>query len=829
MKVSVNWLKEYVGFELPAVDELVERIGVKLGAVEEVIDVGAKYEGAVVVKVVECSKLENSDHLNLCFVDDGGVVKDVGRRDDGLVQVVCGAPNVTAGVYVVWLPPGVTVPSTHDTAEPFVLVARELRGAISNGMLASPKELAIGDSHEGLLLLNDKDAVPGTSFAEAYQLNDQIIEIENKMFTHRPDCFGQLGVAREVAGILGQEFTSPDWYKAPVQVEAGDGLQLTVKNELPDEVPRFMAVALKNATIGPSPVWLQTHLSRAGVRPINNVVDITNYMMLLTSQPLHAYDYDKVAALTEADGAALVVRYPFAGEKIELLNGKTITPRDKAIMIATDLHAVGLGGVMGGGNTEVDENTKNIILECATFNMYSIRRTSMTHGLFTDAVTRNNKGQSPLQNAAVVGQTVELLRQLAQAEPASPAIDENNAITKQPSVTVAASFVNKRLGFELSASDIAKLLTNVEFKVDIDNDNLTVHTPFWRTDIEIKEDVVEEVGRLYGFDKLPLVLPARDIAPTPQDPLLQQKTLIRNSLAKAGANEVLTYSFVHGDLLDKVGQQPDQAFKLSNALSPDLQYYRLSALPSLLDKVHANIKAGYDEFALFELSKAHGVEHKNSEGLPLEFEDLDFVYASKNDQPGAAFYRARRFLDALASDLHLRLQYEPISENPQDPVADPYDLHRSARVVVDGQFLGIVGEFKHGVTKSLKLPKYAAGFSVSQRQLLKASLKQGSSYQELPRFPRVEQDICLKVPGSVAYADLATLVEHVLSGQKPAHTRLTTELLDIYKRDDDPEHKQITFRVSLASFEKTMTDTEMTTLLQSLTEEAAKSFGAERI
>ncbi|MDB5170057.1 MAG: hypothetical protein JWN82_453 [Candidatus Saccharibacteria bacterium] len=828
MKVSVNWLREYVSFELPATAELVERIGAQLGAVEEVIDVGTKYVGAVVVKVAECEKLENSDHLNLCFVDDDGVTQNVNRREDGLVQVVCGAPNVKAGLMVVWLPPGVTVPSTYDH-DPFVLEARELRGTVSNGMLASPKELALGDSHEGLLLL-DGDVTPGTSLTEAYKLDDHIIDIENKMFTHRPDCFGQLGVAREVAGIFGQQFTSPKWYATPGAITAGDGLSLTVKNEVSKDVPRFMAVALKNVTIAPSPVWLQTQLSRVGVRPINNVVDVTNYIMLLTGQPLHAYDYDKVAGLSGGDGAAIVVRYPAADEQIELLSGKTIKPRQEAIMIATDKQAIGLGGVMGGGNTEVDQNTKNIIVECASFDMYSIRRTSMAHGLFTDAVTRFNKGQSPLQNPAVLSQAVTMLQELAQAEVAGEVTDDNHAPSEQPSVKVDADFVNQRLGLTLSTTDMATLLSNVEFTVEHDEQSLTAQAPFWRTDIEIREDIVEEVGRLYGFDKLPLELPKRDITPAPQDPLLQQKSKIRGSLAKAGANEVLTYSFVHGNLLDKVGQPRDKAFKLSNALSPDLQYYRFHALPSLLDKVHPNSKAGHDTFALFELSKGHDTTAMNGDA-PAEIEYVDFVYASKTVRADAAFYQARRYLDALAYDLGVSLSYAPITKDLPLPAAAAYDQARSALVSVanGGPLLGIVGEFKPGVTKQLKLPKYCAGFTVDQTELLTASSATTSRYHELPRFPKVEQDICLKVASTVLFGELHGVVTQTLTDNKPENTTFTVSPLDIYQREEDPEHRQITFRVGLASFERTLTDQEMTGLLQRVADKAAETCKAERI
>ncbi len=831
MKVSKNWLQQYVGMTLPDTSALVAAIGAQLGAVEEVVTLTDKYALATIVRVVECSPLPNSDHLNLCFIDDGQQIEGVTRREDGLVQVVCGAPNVAAGVTVVWLPPGATVPSSYDN-EPFVLEARPLRGTVSNGMLASAKELAIGDSHEGLLLLDDQQT-PGTSFATAYELNDDIIDIENKMFTHRPDCFGQLGVAREVAGILGHTFVSPDWYHEAVSMTSGSGLPLTVHNEVPQVVPRFMAVALDAIQLAPSPLWLQTLLSRVGVRPINNVVDVTNYLMLLTGQPLHAYDYDKVAQLTSGDGAQLTARFPKTDETLTLLNGKTITPRAEAIMIATDGPAIGLGGVMGGGNTEVDSTTTRVILECASFDMYAIRRTSMAHGLFTDAVTRFNKGQSPLQNAAVLAKAVSLLEELASAKVASEVIDDQQLPERPQHVAVDVQFINDRLGLTLSSQDMAQLLINVECPVQINDGQLVVTVPFWRTDLERPEDIVEEVGRLYGFDKLPLVLPQRSITPAPANSLLALKSAIRHSLVRAGANELLTYSFVHGDLLRRAGQNPEQAFKLSNALSPDLQYFRLHGLPSLLDKVHANSKAGYGSFMLFEMSKGHNLLPVNNEAdVPAEIEFLDAVYASRDQQAGAPYYAARRYLDALARDLGLEFDYQVITdEQPKIPVAGSYDLRRSAYVRhrQSGAFIGMVGEFKPSVIKAFKLPAYSAGFSVGVAQLLTATASHITSYQPLPRFPKIEQDICFKVPTDTSFAALDELVWQQLLAAKPEHARQQVQLIDIYQRPDDTEHKQITFRISLASYQKTMTDEEMSGLMQQLTAAAKEQFQAERL
>ncbi len=842
MKISVNWIKEYIDFELPPIDELVTKIGAQIGAVEEVVDVGAKYQGVVVAKVVSCEKHPGADKLSVCLVDDGGVVADVDRNEKGYVQVVCGAPNVREGLLVAWIPPKTIVPSTYDTSDPFTLEARELRGVVSNGMIASGKELAINEDHTGILEI-DQDTQPGQPFAEVYKLNDYIIDIENKMFTHRPDCFGQLGVAREIAGVLRQKFTSPDWYLKPLQdvtERSSKTLPFEVKNDIPALTPRFIAVALADVTVQPSPIWLQSYLSRVGIRPINNIVDITNYVMALTAQPLHAYDYDKVKALDGNDVATLARRHPQEGERLTLLGGKEIEPRKEAILIASATKPIGLGGVMGGADTEVDENTKNIILECANFDMYSIRRTSMAHGLFTDAVTRFNKGQSPLQNRRVAMKAVQLFGELAGAQQASDVIDNvglekpDTRIDMQPNgeVVTGEAFINARLGTELTQQEVMKLLQNVEFGADIKNDMTIFDIPFWRTDIAVPEDVVEEIGRLYGFEKLSLELPHRTATPVQRNTLLEAKANIRNILASGGANEVSTYSFVHGDLLDKMGQDKDQAFQLSNALSPDLQYYRLSLAPSLLEKVHPNIKVGYDEFALFEIGKAHiiGTADRSEPDLPAEFNVASLIYAARTAKTGAAYYVARKYFMQLCAAYHVTktVSLEPLTESDStdawvQQLIAPYEPQRSAVIRTDdGTIWGVVGEYKPSVRKALKLPEYTAGFEVGPFLFIKYAT-QTAAYTPLPKFPKVTQDVTLHVPANITHASVASFVDEFLQAHKPKQTHLTVTAKDIYQKTSEDE-THVTFGISIAHYEKTMRDEEVTKLLDSLKTAAAETY-----
>ena len=828
MKVSLNTIKQYTPVDL-GVEELVEKINRQLGGVEDVTELGKRYEGAVIVRVVKCEDHPNADRLHVCMIDDSGVVPDVERDEHGLVQVVCGAPNVHADMFVVWLPPRAAVPSSFGDKEPFILDARELRGVVSNGMLASAKELAIGESHEGILEIDPHEwkpsgieIKPGTSFARAYGLDDTIIDIENKMFTHRPDLFGQLGVAREIAGIQHQAFTSPEWYKASPSFNSGEGLELTVENEASEVVPRFMAVAVKGVEIKPSPLWLQCELVRLGSKPINNIVDVTNYVMLLTAQPVHAYDYDKVR------GHKLVARMAREGETVKLLNDKTYTLSDADIVIADGEGPVGLAGIMGGGESEVSAETKNLVLEVATFDMYAVRKASMRHGVFTDALTRFNKGQSPLQNDHILSLLLRSVFDVSTGEQASGVFDKTSlSSTGHEQQSVDRVFVNERLGLDLSSEEISGLLRNVEFTAEAEADAVRYTAPFWRTDIELPEDIVEEVGRLYGFDKLPRVLPARSTKPAPRNEKRLLKQAIRESLAKSGANEVLTYTFVHENVLRRAEQNPEEAFRLGNALSPELQYYRLSVLPSLLDKVHANIKTGFNEFALFELGKGHHKQNIGDDGLPTETDLLELVYASRKPRQGAAYYQARRLVEALLRDLGVSAIFEPIPEDIPFAGMAPYDHKRSAFIkTIDGTSLGVVGELKPAARRGFKLPDYTAAATLDIASLL--SLRRGNPYRPLPRFPKVSQDISLKVPAATNFLDLFKLVDDTVRAAGVSSGYALVEPRAIY-RPETEEAKTITFHIEVASENGTLTDKQVGEVLDAVAERAANELHAERI
>lgn len=828
MIISVNWLKQLTDITLP-IDELATLIGARLVEIEAVIDLGVKYKDVVVARVMSSEPLEGSDHLNVVRLDDGGVVTTIERGEDGLVQVVCGAPNMRAGLLVAWLPPGATVPDTYGSESPFVLDARKLRGVMSNGMIASARELDLWDEHEGILEL-DKDLAPGSSFAEGYELNDYLLDIENKSLTHRPDCFGVVGFAREVAAIQGRAFTTPDWLRNEVP-EFGEKFgdmsapTVSIDDQLCD---RYEAVVLGDSDgAAASPLQLQTYLARVGVRPISAVVDVTNYLMLQTGQPLHAFDYDKLVA--EASGEAEIhVRAGRDGEKLVLLDGREIELSDSDIVIAAGEKAVGLAGAMGGASTEIDLSTKNIILESATFNLYNLRATQMRHGIFSEAITRFTKGQPAGLGAPVLAEAVRQMGEYADAKRISDVADIYPGRREPIELRLSVDRVNDVLGSRFSVEEMANILRRVEFSVTTHDREVQITVPYWREDIHIIEDVIEEVGRLSGFDTIEPTLPRRDfraVRPTEFDRFRAQ---VRASLARAGSNEVLTYSFVHGDMLEKAGQLRDDSYRITNSISPDLQYYRQSLSPSLLGAVHANIKKDFDKFALFELNKTHPkYRGLTDEQVPVEQDMVALVVASKKPADGAPYYQAKKLLDYLATSLGMTLRYDTFDNAPDKSTSAPFEPKRSACVVdtKTGMVLGVAGEYKRSVSKVFKLPDYAAGFELDTRALFEAARHVGADYRPVSRYPGTERDLCFQVSTATAYSAVADAVRDAL---QESSLETSCEPVDIYQVPD-ADVKNITLRVKMISHDHTLTGEEASAVVDKIVEHVTREVSAKLI
>ncbi|MCX6728517.1 MAG: phenylalanine--tRNA ligase subunit beta [Candidatus Saccharibacteria bacterium] len=827
MIISLNWLKKFTDIDMP-VDELVKLIGARLVEIENVVDLGEKYKDALIVKIVEAKKLEGSDHLNVTKIDDGGVSQNIERDENGHIQVVCGAPNVRAQQLVVWLPPNSVVPETYGADEPFLLGARKLLGVTSNGMIASARELDLYDEHEGIFEVED-DVRTGTTFASVYELDDFLLDIENKSLTHRPDCFGIVGFAREVAAIVGKPFHTPRWLAdlSPNfgNSESGD-VEINVAIDDPELSSRYMAVVMSEADGNrKSPIIIQTYLARVGVRPISAVVDVTNYLMMLTGQPLHAFDYDKLVAVGGGK-ADIHVRAGLENEELGLLDGKKIKISNEDIVISAGETAVALAGAMGGANTEIDENTKNIVIESATFNLYNLRATQMRHGIFSEAITRFTKGQPADLTAPVLFEASRLMNEWAGAKTVSKVADAYPGKVETPVIHVPQIQINETLGCSLDMLQITDTLINAEFEIDVEAPyRVLVKAPYWRADVHIPEDVIEEVGRLNGFDNITPTLPSRDFTAVEPNSFDVFRSLLRKILVRAGANEVLSYSFVHGNVLEKAGQEVNNSYKIVNSISPDLQYYRQTLTPSLLDLVHPNVKQGFDNFALFEINKAHSKKDGlNDEKVPIESELVSLVVANKNSQGGAPYYLAKKILDYLCESLGVKIRYEPIEKDSDDPITKTFEYRRSARLfdVQSGDIIGVVGEYKNSVIKGFKLPQSVAGFELSSAILFDVYKKLKPDYKPLSRYPSSERDVCFQVNENVTFSQIINSATNALQQEK--YIAVVTPI-DIYEPVDGTT-KNITVRIKLTATDHTLTGEEVNNYVDSISNSVVIKTGA---
>ena len=829
MLISLNALKRYV--KIPdslSTADLMKLIGSRLVEVEGTESLAEKYQNIYVAKVVKCTDIPDT-HLHLCEVDAGSLNQEFGKLENGLIQVVCGAPNVRADLYVVWLAPGAIVPSTFGT-ENFQLSVRKLRGFLSYGMIAGADELGFGTDHKYIAELAPDLAKPGIPITQALDLDDLIIDIENKSLTHRPDTFGLIGFAREVAGILNQPFENPEIFQGDFdfqsQVLAIDNTARVAQTpiiEIQDSVlcPRYSCVVLDENNFKHNIVDNDSLLTREGVflyksglRPISQIVDATNLTMLETGQPLHAFDYDKFIALGGTDTPKIIIRAAKSGEKITLIDDTEVELNSNDIVITSNNVPVALAGAMGGKNTEIDANTKRILIESATFSLYNLRKTQMAHGIFSEAITRFTKGQP------VFG-TIPALRlclsKLGVKEYSKLIFADCLAVVpKQESISITLQDLNQTLGAVFNFEQISKTLKNVGFLVTPSPDKQTINitAPLWRTDIHIKEDIYEEVGRLTGFDNIPKSLPLRSFKGSPKNQLFALKREIRNILSdQLGANELLTYSFVSKALQEKVGENITDSYEIINSISPELQCFRQSLVPSLLEKVYENQKAGYKDFILYEMNQVA----KHSFGL------LD--NQTPRLEPHLAitlegdFYKIKNLCLALGTSLGFDFIFTKYEEQ-EYPYFEP--LH-SVNISLGQNIIGSLGEIKHSVQKSMKLKGLAAlelnlGVLLGVPRVLHVA-------QKVSRFPSVSRDLTIKTPDAISFENLEQAIKCALIQDFLIYT---LEPVSIYRQSEKNTSRNCSFHLRFASTVKTMSADEISAIMKQI-EQNITALGAEII
>jgi len=809
MNISLNWIKQYV--DLPK-DVKPEELGLKLTMatveVEDVENLAASLDNVVIGKIVKLEKHPDADRLRLAEVD-------ISSRK---VKVVCGGINLSEGMLVALALPGAKV-RWHGEGEPIVLEKAKVRGVESEGMICASDEIGLGsmfpakEAGEIVDLSNLKSPV-GIGLAQALNLDDAVYEIDNKSVTNRPDLWGHYGLAREVAAIYDLELKK---YPAK-KIEGSKEIDLKVKVENKEACPRYLAVALSGIKIGPSPEWLQKRLMVIGQKPINNVVDVTNYVMYDLGQPLHAFSAEQIKDKT------IIVRSAREGEKITTLDEVERVLVSDDLVIATKEKAVALAGIMGNANSQIEENSDSIIIESANFNPVTIRKTSSRLGLRTEASIRFEKSLDPNIAELAIQRAVELIKEMIPtATVVSQLVDINNWKEAGKNIVIDFDFINRRIGVDLGRDLIIKILTNLGFGVKSTKKNLKVVVPSWRAtkDINIKEDLIEEITRIYGYDNLIPEMPAVKSEYKEPNLLRNLERQIKDILVlEFSSNEVYNYSFVDKTWLAKIGFTSEH-IELQNPWSENVCLMRRSLAPNLLQNAVDNFRF-CDEVNIFEVGKTFienqsGPQARFNSDVNLPAQDLIVGGVLSGSSAEQVFLRVKGRVEALLDKVQIKPFYD--TQNLAQPWCHP---RQAMRVLAGKEVLGYFAVLHPELNQKLELTQPLAIWELNLNLMLKYA-QDKIKYKALPKYPSVELDLSIIVPEGAVWQDISQLVQAV----EPKIIK-GVSLLDVFKNDKiEIGKKSVTFRVVYQSEERTLKMEEVSTLQKKVIEQLTKAVRAE--
>jgi phenylalanyl-tRNA synthetase beta chain len=784
MFVSYKWLQDYVDLSGVSAKDLAEKItksGIEVEGVE-VLNEGIS--GVVIGYVLECEDHPNSDHLHKCLVDLG---------EKTPVQIICGAPNVAAGQKVAVAKVGAVLPGN------FKIKKAKLRGEESNGMICSLQELGIegklaAKEYSSGIFVFPADVEVGSDALALLNRDDQVLELG--LTPNRADCLSMLGVAYEVAAILGREVKFPETDLQPVQEKASDYIKVTV--EASADNPLYSATVIKNIKIGPSPLWMQTRLMNSGIRPHNNVVDITNYILLEYGQPLHAFDYDRLGS------KEILVRRAKEGETIVTLDDTKRTLTTEHLVITNGQEPVALAGVMGGANSEVGSETTTVLLESAYFTGGVIRKASKDHGLRSEASNRYEKGVDPNRVRAAGERAAYLMAKYAGGEVLTGRVEVDTLTIEPAVISITLEKINRVLGTSISAAEVKDIFEHLQFAVTADQETITVTVPTRRGDIKIEEDLIEEVARLYGYDNIPKTLPVGSTTPGRLTEYQKKRRVVRQYLEGAGLYQAVTYSLTSEEKVSQYALEKREAIRLAMPMSEDRSMLRLSILPQLLEVIKYNSARQNDSLAVYEtgavfLSNGKDVQPEEQEHLASAMTGLWLSHSWQGEKKPVDFFVIKGVLEGLFDKLGLteQVKYEKANVEGMHP-------GRTASILLNGERIGFVGQVHPSVQKELDI-KDTVVFELSLKAVLDAAIEP-LQYAAIPRFPSITRDIALVADQETASG---TLKEIILSagGQllKEAH------VFDLYEGEHmEAGKKSIAFSLKYADPERTLTDEEVT-------------------
>lgn len=790
MLISHKWLKKY----LPTLDELTkaqiaESLTTKLAEVEQIIAIRREIDKIIVGEVLEVNKIEESKKLTYCKVR---------VSDNTINDIICGAPNVKKGLKVAVCMPGGRIYDAHDEGKTIEITQKTMFGITSNGMICSAKELGISNDHEGIMELEDQ-LVPGTTLDET--LKDFVYEIENKSLSHRPDCFSHEGIAREISAILNIPFKQ-DEINQPIVPTSELPFDLSVKVDNKD-CERFSLAILSDIKVNKSPLWLICLLTATGLRSVNNIVDAANYIMFDKGQPLHTYDYDKITS------KKLIVRYAKNGEKMKAIDGKEYKLEDDMMVISNGNQVDDIAGIMGGLSSEISFETKNILIEAANFNMYSVRRTSRKLGIRSEASTRFEKGQNPEKTENSIKQALNLILDLAEGEIAHELIDYYPNPREQKVIELDLTLVKRILGIELPVREIIDYLERINCEIldpervpnitSIPESNLpiSVKIPKFRGDLNIEQDLLEEIARLYGYDKLTPTLPERDLQAVIPNKGLQINRLIGEIMASEGFDEIYSYTFIGKQLLERLSLNSKDNVKLINPLSPELELLRTSLIPNLIDKALLNA-SNYDEFSIYEKGRVIYKDIDPETKLNIQPENIAALSFSKEHK--LLFYQIKTSLMSLAEGLNISFKFSKTIKGRFENLKNIFHPGRSAGIYLNDEIIGVISELHPKIKMDLNIKGNIAYWELDLSTISKHATFT-KEYSPISIYQKVKRDLSFFIPDNAIYSDIENSINSL-----NLEYLIGIEFKDMYKEEGN---KSITISLKFQSLEKTLTDTEI--------------------
>ena len=809
MKVSLNWIRDYV--QLPAdadLKKLAYDLTMSTVEVEDATDLGASFHDMVVGVINTIEQHPNADKLRVCMTDIGGRVE----------SIVCGGSNLREGMKVAVALPG-SVCRWHGEGEPVEIKKSKLRGVDSYGMICGAVEIGLADlfptkEEAHILDLSDFDAPAGTPLADALDLNDIILEIDNKSMTNRPDLWGHYGIAREIAALY--DLPMVEFPHFDRNVENTSGFHVTVEDA--ERCPRMTGTQIENVCVKPAPYWMQVRIWKTGMRPINALVDITNYVMLATGQPSHAYDSDHIAG-------HIIVRRAKAGETLTLLNGKELPLSTDDLTIADDAGIVGLAGVMGGAKDSILPTTSKVILEIANFQAAGIRRTALRYDNRTEASARYEKAIDPERCDQALDLSMQLFSDLYPEMKVTGLVDEYPRHLKQAEIDVPLSWLERRLGKRLSPDEIKHKMELLGYGITFNGDNMHVVVPTWRStgDVSIQADIMEEVARMYGYENFEAepITTTFDGAINQLDKDLERR--IKEYLAiRCGMQEIFTYPWMEESYVNAVLQSTEGILSLSTPPSPAERFVRSSLLPNLCKAVVKNERY-FDEFSIFETAQVFRDENYTSpydprEKLPSQRKNVAGAFVTTDKDITALFRKAKGVVEMMARYVHMETLTFRQTEKPvwADNVVW-LNIYRGDEKVGDLALLAKKVSMACGI-KNMNVML----FQLDQDSLVPLKSRT-NTFTHLAEYPMTDYDISLLVDGSVQWKDVAQTVRGIKS--ELLHG---AAFVDEYRGKQVPAGKKsLTLRLAIGSKDKTLTSAEIEEVASGVLNKIAKRFGAE--